>query len=77
MGKLVSFLAAVESLGKTHEERGRALGRSDRQIIKWLRHGETPELLHSIARYPQLARALLEDAEAGRWNGTHDDKPAA
>lgn len=74
MGKLVSFLQALERSGSSDYERARVLNIPRKTVELW-RKGQLPPALRRVARNPQLAEALLEDARAGRWN--HTDESAA
>lgn len=62
---LIHFLAAIERLGKTNQERAAHLEMTARRFEQW-KAGNPPRLLRILSKHPELISALLEDAEAAK-----------
>ena len=54
------FLAAIEQLGKTDDERARVLGVSRRMIVSYRKGAALPSVL-IVKRHPTIDRALTLD----------------
>jgi hypothetical protein len=59
--QLTKFMAAVDRLGTTNPERAKRLEMTGRRLEQWKKG--PPRLLRVLAANPDLAAALLEDAQ--------------